>query len=289
MSKHIFWLSSYPKSGNTLLRSILISLFFTEDGKFNFKFFPYITQFETEKLICKNKHIFKDDFNKINDVQIFYKYIYKLQEKSALDFKAGPEFLKTHSANFNFTKQEYTKGIIYIVRDPRDVCISWAKHAGLSIDETIDFMTNDHQTLNWGSRKENLIDEKDRPHHILSSWDKHIFSWTTQSWDVPTIIIKYEDLVYNKENTILKLVTFLSKNYNFKFKNIKTKIKNILLTTQFKKFKEQEEKYGFVEAPEGNKFFSIGKKNQWLNKLSTKQIKKIKKAFRDTMNLYNYE
>ena len=75
MSKHIFWLSSYPKSGNTLLRSILISLFFTEDGKFNFKFFPYITQFETEKLICENKHIFKDDFNKINDVQRYYELL----------------------------------------------------------------------------------------------------------------------------------------------------------------------------------------------------------------------
>ena len=37
MSNHIFWVASYPKSGNTLLRSILISLFFTSDGIFNYK------------------------------------------------------------------------------------------------------------------------------------------------------------------------------------------------------------------------------------------------------------
>ena len=37
MTKHIFWLASYPKSGNTLLRAILSSLFFTENGVFNFK------------------------------------------------------------------------------------------------------------------------------------------------------------------------------------------------------------------------------------------------------------
>ena len=36
MSKHIFWITSYPKSGNTLLRAIISSLFFTNDGKFNF-------------------------------------------------------------------------------------------------------------------------------------------------------------------------------------------------------------------------------------------------------------
>ena len=37
VSNHIFWLASYPKSGNTLLRSILISLFFTEDGDYILK------------------------------------------------------------------------------------------------------------------------------------------------------------------------------------------------------------------------------------------------------------
>ena len=34
-SKHLFLISSYPKSGNTLLRIILSSLFFSKDGKTN--------------------------------------------------------------------------------------------------------------------------------------------------------------------------------------------------------------------------------------------------------------
>jgi len=29
----IFWIVSWPKSGNTLLRAIIASLFFTEEGK----------------------------------------------------------------------------------------------------------------------------------------------------------------------------------------------------------------------------------------------------------------
>mgnify|MGYP001169420149 CR=1 FL=1 len=36
MSKHIFWIASYPKSGNTLLRAIISSLFFSENGHFDF-------------------------------------------------------------------------------------------------------------------------------------------------------------------------------------------------------------------------------------------------------------
>ena len=61
MSKHIFWLSSYPKSGNTLLRSILIPLFFTNDGIFDLKMISKIVQFEEEKLVYENRNIFKND------------------------------------------------------------------------------------------------------------------------------------------------------------------------------------------------------------------------------------
>ena len=158
-----------------------------------------------------------------------------------------------------------------------------------SIDDTIKFMTNATQTLYWGNEKETIFDEKDKPRRVLSSWDKHVISWTTQSWDVPSMVIRYEDLVFDKKNTILKIVEFFSNNFNFKFKNIKKKIENILLTTHFEKFQKQEKKYGFAEAPEGNKFFSVGKSEQWLNKLSTNQVKKIENAFKKTMDLYNYK
>ena len=55
MDKQIFWLASYPKSGNTLLRFILIALFFTDDGIFSFDKSKYISQFETVPHIKKNK------------------------------------------------------------------------------------------------------------------------------------------------------------------------------------------------------------------------------------------
>ena len=46
-----------------------------------------------------------------------------------------------------------TRGIIYVIRDPRDVCISWAKHSGISIDESINFMLNDlASSLGWNQK-----------------------------------------------------------------------------------------------------------------------------------------
>ena len=41
----ILWLASYPKSGNTLLRSFLSTYFFSKDGIFNFDLLENIKQY----------------------------------------------------------------------------------------------------------------------------------------------------------------------------------------------------------------------------------------------------
>ena len=43
--KMIIWLASYPKSGNTLLRSMLAAYLFSEDGNYNFNLIKNIKQF----------------------------------------------------------------------------------------------------------------------------------------------------------------------------------------------------------------------------------------------------
>ena len=76
MSNQIFWIASYPKSGNTLLRSIIISLFFTEDGKFKIEHFKRIGQFEETERIKKNLTLFKDiPKEKINNENPFDKKV----------------------------------------------------------------------------------------------------------------------------------------------------------------------------------------------------------------------
>ena len=45
-TKNLIWIASYPKSGNTWMRSLLTSLIYTNDGIFNFDLLPKIDQFE---------------------------------------------------------------------------------------------------------------------------------------------------------------------------------------------------------------------------------------------------
>ena len=62
--KKIFWICSYPKSGNTWLRLILCALFFTNDGNVN--------NFNLLELLKKIPNF---------DQLVFFKFIKKLSKK----------------------------------------------------------------------------------------------------------------------------------------------------------------------------------------------------------------
>ena len=120
----IIWLASYPKSGNSIVRSLLSSYIFSKNGEFNFdllkniKLFPDNSLFNQIGVDTNNeKEMYK---NYINAQKVFYN-------------KESIRFLKTHSAfvnqdNFKFTDGHNTKGVIYIVRDPRNLVTSLSYH-----------------------------------------------------------------------------------------------------------------------------------------------------------------
>ena len=57
----IIWLASYPKSGNTWLRSMVAALMHTDDGEFHFDLLDQIKQFPTKKHFTIKKVLRKLD------------------------------------------------------------------------------------------------------------------------------------------------------------------------------------------------------------------------------------
>ena len=293
MSKNIFWIASYPKSGNTLLRIILSSIFFSKDGKNGIKKISHIPAFEKTSRLDHIKKINSLDFSKLDKLDILYKYLLFLQSKDMLGIKEDFIFLKTHYAlvsyfDHPFTNEKNTVVYKYISRDPRDIVLSWASHAELSVNESVDFLINENAYMAWGRSIKGMLPKNTEPKTLLLNWEAHVTSWTNYGLEVPNLIIKYEDLVYNKKETIKKIIEFFSKNFNFKFSNITNKIDNIINETEIKNLQKIEIEEGFKEAKEG-RFFREGKKNQWQEKLNDKQIKLIENKFKKIMIKFGYE
>ncbi len=61
----IIWLASYPKSGNTWVRSIISSLLFTEDGNFNFNIIKNIKQYPIKEQFEE----FITNFEDLNEIK----------------------------------------------------------------------------------------------------------------------------------------------------------------------------------------------------------------------------
>ena len=59
----IFWIASYPKSGNTWLRALLSAYFYSQNGEYDEKLLKKIDQFPTRKYFTDfeyNKKIIGD-------------------------------------------------------------------------------------------------------------------------------------------------------------------------------------------------------------------------------------
>ena len=75
----IIWIGSYPKSGNTYIRSFLSAYYFSEDGKFNF---------DLLKDIENNKYFLAGKID-INNVERALKYTDKIDVNSGLETEKG--------------------------------------------------------------------------------------------------------------------------------------------------------------------------------------------------------
>ena len=291
MNNKIFWIPSYPKSGNTWLRMILAGLFFSENGRIDFSYLLKINKFDKlsnfyfiKDLSLKSFELIFNKNKEYNEESLieYSKYWIKAQKRIKSDNKLI--FFKTHNARVTIEKNKYTNqsttnGFIYISRDPRDVAISYAKHMNKSLDFTIDYLING-QIMGKDQIDENMPE-------ITLNWENHFLSWQKFT-EVPSLYIRYEDLLDNTEKEIIKIADFFCKNFNLQIKNRNQKIKNILNSTNFKHLKKKESKFGFKEARGNDGFFRVGKKQQWKKILNQNQINLINSSFKDTMKNLKY-
>jgi len=277
----ILWLASYPKSGNTWLRSIISSYYYSKNGEFNFDLLRYVTQFPQSKFFSKK-------YNKPGESSVDW-----INAQKNINKNNRINIFKTHNALLslngnNFTNKINTLGGIYIIRDPRNVVTSLKNHFDITYDEAFDFMLNKKKYIYDINEPDNFAD-----FHFLSSWSVNYQSWINNKI-FKIKLIKYEDLEKNTYAIMKEIIFFINKIINSKTKFNPEKLKNSINNTTFEKLKSKEKNEGFSESiisPNNKKidFFHLGPKNKWENLINEDLKLKMNKIFYNDLKFLGYK
>ncbi len=274
MTKYdLIWLASYPKSGNTWLRCFFSALFYEQDFDLNNLEFDevYANQAIFSMLVKKN-------------IAYFDEYNLEIERRKVLDFylktKPSPYLLKIHD---KYTLSAYDDlpifhtnrptAIIYIVRNPFDLTISFSKYLGLSVDEIINrYVCKTGATVFMDHRFPRQI----------GTWQEHLMSWKEQT-EIPVIFIRYEDLKMNPYQNFKKILSFLSLDFT------EEKIREAIKKSDFNTLKQMESMGGFRERLLADiPFFHSGEIDKGAKELSYTQKQKIKDQNQEAMEMFDY-
>jgi Sulfotransferase domain len=271
----IIWIASYPKSGSTWLRAFLHN--YVRDGAapHDINRLTDLTTGESSAARYRRHDPRPASQYSIADVQRLRPLVHRALAAS----EPGLVFAKTHNAllvveGVQTITRDVTRGAIYILRDPRDVAISYSRHLDLSIDDTIAVMA-DVEAATGGT------DEK--VYERLSSWSAHVHFWTRRPH--PGLhIMRYEDMLAAPEEAFGGLIRFLGQEPP------EARLARAVRFSAFGELRSQEQAQGFIEQPgrSSGAFFRAGRAGQWREVLSRAQAARIERDHADVMRRFNY-
>lgn len=275
----IFWLASYPKSGNTWFRVVLANALNPSQQALNINQIQITRHASDRALFVEalgfNSYLFSED-----ELLQLRPIVYQWYSQK----KTGVQYFKIHDAYINMNEttslvpSEGCLGVLYFIRNPLDIAISFAHHSNISIDQCIDFMCDRDAKIygNTGFLGMQL-------QQYLLSWSRHVESWTTRTSSLRVLCVRYEDMHLSPLSTFKKALQFL--NLDIAEQAILSAINH----ARFKKLQHQESQQGFREKSfKQINFFRKGIIGDWEQTLNQSQINKIIEHHQDVMFAHGY-
>lgn len=276
--KNIVWLASYPKSGNTWFRMFLAN--YQKDTENPISFEEIESTSISSNAVDFEEQIGLNPFELFPDeVDLYRPDLYYIQSKEA-EKKGEISYKKTHDAytlNRNgkpLFPADISKGVVYFVRNPLDVCVSYANHSAKKIEKTLDFILDENSSL--AGKKGGQLRQ------ILMSWKSHVQSWKNQSV-IPIHFVRYEDMLQEPVETFGEIVRFLGLERN------EERLRRAIINSDFKNLQQMEQEQGFREKMQlCEQFFWKGKIGNFREYLSEEQVQRIVEYNYDTMKEFGY-
>lgn len=271
----LVWLASYPKSGNTWLRALLTAVRH-----------PWAAGLDINALDGHASLLDADEFEDITGLNwceldddereaCLADVIAALAAASPqLSLRKTHEMYRFDPAGRPLFDRSSGARAIYLVRDPRDVAVSFAAHLGQSLHDAIATMANSSATIGRmaGVRQE-----------LLGSWSENVMSWQNQV-HIPLLTIRYEDMLAAPSVELRRALDFMEIEASCEA------LDRAVQLASFETLSRQERTTRFVERQqEASAFFRKGQAGEWRETLSQAQVKHIEERHAHAMDRLGYQ
>jgi hypothetical protein len=245
----IHWIASYPKSGNTWVRAIVDRIVSPERPMDINALGDTAPSFAKLTQDHVRAHRIALSASAPGEVRRYWTPV----QRQLCEAAGRDVFLKTHNiaARFDsgrFPDPESTAAALYVVRDPRDVVLSYAYHYKMPLGMAVMALCT--------SSAHNIKQATLGMTELLMSWGEHVQGWTSLK-GCPLLVLRYEDLLADPAAGVSKIATFLDRPRSA------DQVAEIVAATAFDRLKGQEQERGFKESVRPEGFFRAGVADQW--------------------------
>lgn len=272
----IWWLASFPKSGNTWVRAFLVSLISGRPVDIN-------SMTELGGVIASARNLI-DDFLGIESADLTDEQQMNIRPRAyeVMAADSGQPFcLKVHD-RYGLTPSgdplfptAVTRGAVYIVRNPLDVAVSLSHYRGVSVTDAVEIMLKQEARL--GGRSGRL--DHQFPQSV-GNWASHLDSWLAAPF--PVHLVRYEDLLAHPEESFGMIVRFMGRTES------RDEIARAVEHSSFSRLQAQEAAVGFSASSPHSRFFRRGVAGAWRDELPVGQADRIVNAFEPSMRWLDY-
>lgn len=273
-TKNIVWLASYPKSGNTWTRAFLLNYLV------NTKTAAPINQIHRlgigDAITKSYRMVGIPLFDPSDPKQVLDRRPAVLRAIAANE--ADLNFVKSHNLNASAFEQKLipeklTKSAVYIIRNPLDMVVSFARHYGHEPGAAIETISREDHVINGDAGS--VV-------QFVGNWSTHVLSWINEK-SFPVHVMRYEDMLTDPHNAFGSLLEFIG------FPLEEERLNRSIQHASFDELSKQEKKGGFVErSAKTDRFFHTGQSGQWKSLLSDDQIGDIRRQHGAVMKQFGY-
>lgn len=260
----IYWLASYPKSGNTWFRALINNLLADGPAPVSINALDHGSISSARSWLdgllgYASANLSADEIDRLRPAL----YRWSLRRPGIVHHKTHEAWTRTVDGE-PLLCREATLGAVYLLRNPLDVAVSAAAHWRCSVDAAIERMGAHDAALS--NTRTSL-----RPHvrQRLLSWSQHVRSWTDTP-DLNCLVLRYEDLLADTAAQFGRAAAHLG------LPSDPARIGRAVQHSRFEELARQEREQGFSERPpDAQRFFRAGRRGGWREQLTPAQVARV--------------